>query len=73
DFLLEEVDAFLALEDDPTSPKIDQSYVDTEGDILHLEAFVTPPKSEQCSRIPLGVLLHSSYIQVTENDIKRDV
>nr|GEZ58804.1 reverse transcriptase domain-containing protein [Tanacetum cinerariifolium] len=73
DFLLEEVDAFLALEDDPTSPKIDQSYVDTEVDILHLEAFITPPKSQQCSRIPLGVLLHSSYIQVTENDIKRDV
>nr|GEW99745.1 reverse transcriptase domain-containing protein [Tanacetum cinerariifolium] len=40
DFLLEEVDAFLALEDDPTSPKVDQSYVDTEGDILLLEAFL---------------------------------
>nr|GEX01317.1 hypothetical protein [Tanacetum cinerariifolium] len=26
DFLLEEVDAFLALEDDPTLPKVDQSY-----------------------------------------------
>nr|GEU44916.1 reverse transcriptase domain-containing protein [Tanacetum cinerariifolium] len=26
DFLLEDVDAFLALEDDPTSPKVDQSY-----------------------------------------------
>nr|GEY41842.1 reverse transcriptase domain-containing protein [Tanacetum cinerariifolium] len=38
--LLEEVDAFLALEDDPTSPKVDQSYVDTEGDILLLEAFL---------------------------------
>nr|GFD22796.1 reverse transcriptase domain-containing protein [Tanacetum cinerariifolium] len=34
DFLLEEVDAFLALEDDLTSPKVDQSYVDTEGEIL---------------------------------------
>nr|GEW95735.1 DNA-directed DNA polymerase [Tanacetum cinerariifolium] len=30
DFLLEEVDAFLALEDDPTSPEVDHSYVDTE-------------------------------------------
>nr|GEV29178.1 reverse transcriptase domain-containing protein [Tanacetum cinerariifolium] len=30
DFLLEEVDAFLALEDDPTSPKVDQSYLDSE-------------------------------------------
>nr|GEW24833.1 reverse transcriptase domain-containing protein [Tanacetum cinerariifolium] len=39
DFLLEEVDAFLALEDDPTSPKVDHSYYDTEGDILLLEAF----------------------------------
>nr|GEW69268.1 hypothetical protein [Tanacetum cinerariifolium] len=26
DFILEEVDAFLTLEDDPTSPKVDQSY-----------------------------------------------
>nr|GEU37028.1 reverse transcriptase domain-containing protein [Tanacetum cinerariifolium] len=40
DFLLEEVDAFLALEDDTTSPKVDQSYVDIEGDILLLEAFL---------------------------------
>nr|GEY10166.1 hypothetical protein [Tanacetum cinerariifolium] len=30
DFLLEEVNAFLALEDDPTSSKVYQSYVDTE-------------------------------------------
>nr|GFA38030.1 reverse transcriptase domain-containing protein [Tanacetum cinerariifolium] len=40
DFLLEEVDAFLALEDDPTSPKVNQSYVDSEADILLLEAFL---------------------------------
>nr|GEV28571.1 putative reverse transcriptase domain-containing protein [Tanacetum cinerariifolium] len=39
DFLLDEVDAFLALEDDPTSLEVDQSYLDTEGDILLLEAF----------------------------------
>nr|GEY09627.1 reverse transcriptase domain-containing protein [Tanacetum cinerariifolium] len=39
DFLLEEVDAFLALEDDPTSPEVDQSYFESEGDILLLEAF----------------------------------
>ncbi|GKF11915.1 hypothetical protein Tco_0049841 [Tanacetum coccineum] len=39
DFLLEEVDAFLALEDDPTSPEVDHSYYDSEGDILLLEAF----------------------------------
>nr|GEX74590.1 reverse transcriptase domain-containing protein [Tanacetum cinerariifolium] len=45
DFLLEEVDAFLALEDDPTSSKVDQSYVDTEGDILLLEAFLNDDPS----------------------------
>nr|GEW74570.1 reverse transcriptase domain-containing protein [Tanacetum cinerariifolium] len=31
DFLLEEVDAFLAFEDDPTSPKVDHSYFDSGG------------------------------------------
>nr|GEW26687.1 reverse transcriptase domain-containing protein [Tanacetum cinerariifolium] len=31
---------FIALEDDPASPKDDHSYVDTEGDILLLEAFL---------------------------------
>nr|GEU61167.1 DNA-directed DNA polymerase [Tanacetum cinerariifolium] len=45
DFLLEEVDAFLALEDDPTSPEVDQYYVNTEGDILFLEAFLNDDPS----------------------------
>nr|GEV15973.1 reverse transcriptase domain-containing protein [Tanacetum cinerariifolium] len=45
DFLLEEVDAFLALEDDPTSPEIDQSYLDSKGDILLLEAFLNDDPS----------------------------
>nr|GEV94130.1 reverse transcriptase domain-containing protein [Tanacetum cinerariifolium] len=40
DFLFEEVDTFLALEDDSTSPEVDQSYFDLEGDILLLEAFL---------------------------------
>nr|GEW73996.1 reverse transcriptase domain-containing protein [Tanacetum cinerariifolium] len=44
-FLLEEVDAFLALDDDPTSPKVDQSYVNTKGDILLLEAFLNDDPS----------------------------
>nr|GEV34042.1 reverse transcriptase domain-containing protein [Tanacetum cinerariifolium] len=52
DFLLEEVDAFLALEDDPTSPEVDQSYVDFEEDILLLEAFLNddpllPPPNQR--------------------------
>ncbi|GJS43359.1 hypothetical protein Tco_0568402 [Tanacetum coccineum] len=45
DFLLEEVDAFLALEDDPTSPKVDHSYYDPEGDILLLEAYLNDDPS----------------------------
>nr|GEZ06656.1 reverse transcriptase domain-containing protein [Tanacetum cinerariifolium] len=45
DFILKEVDAFLALEDDPTSPEADHSYFDTEGDILLLEAFLNDDPS----------------------------
>nr|GEZ50063.1 reverse transcriptase domain-containing protein [Tanacetum cinerariifolium] len=45
DCLLEEVDAFLALEDDPTSPEVDHSYFDTKGDILLLEAFLNDDPS----------------------------
>ncbi|GJR75658.1 reverse transcriptase domain-containing protein [Tanacetum coccineum] len=45
DFLLEEVDAFLALKDDPTSPKVDDSYYDPEGDILLLESFLNDDPS----------------------------
>nr|GEY71653.1 reverse transcriptase domain-containing protein [Tanacetum cinerariifolium]GEY71675.1 reverse transcriptase domain-containing protein [Tanacetum cinerariifolium] len=45
DFLLEEVDAFLALEDDPISSEVDQSYVDTVGDILLLESFLNDDPS----------------------------
>ncbi|GJQ92035.1 hypothetical protein Tco_0003174 [Tanacetum coccineum] len=45
DFLLKEVDAFLALEDDLTSPEVDHSYYDMEGDILLLEAFLNDDPS----------------------------
>nr|GEY95006.1 hypothetical protein [Tanacetum cinerariifolium] len=45
DFLLEEVDAFLALEDDPTSPEVDHSYLDSKGDILLLEVFLNDDPS----------------------------
>nr|GEU81451.1 reverse transcriptase domain-containing protein [Tanacetum cinerariifolium] len=45
DFLFEEVDAFLAIEDDPTSSEVDQSYLDYEGDILLLEAFLNDDPS----------------------------
>nr|GEX75257.1 retrovirus-related Pol polyprotein [Tanacetum cinerariifolium] len=45
DFLLEEVDAFLAIEDDPTSFEFYQPYLNPEGDILLLEAFLNDDPS----------------------------
>nr|GEV31682.1 reverse transcriptase domain-containing protein [Tanacetum cinerariifolium] len=45
DFLLEEVDAFLAIEDEPTSSEFYQPYLDPEGDILLLEAFLNDDPS----------------------------
>nr|GEW21264.1 reverse transcriptase domain-containing protein [Tanacetum cinerariifolium] len=51
DFLLEEVDAFLAVEDEPTSSDFYQPYLDPEGDILLLEAFLnndpSPPLNQR--------------------------
>nr|GEX84444.1 hypothetical protein [Tanacetum cinerariifolium] len=45
DFFLEEVNAFLAVEDEPTSSEFPQSYLDPEGDILLLEAFLNDDHS----------------------------
>ncbi|GJV93818.1 reverse transcriptase domain-containing protein [Tanacetum coccineum] len=48
--LLSRRDAFLALADDPTSPEVDESYYDPEGDILILEALLnsdpSPPPNQ---------------------------
>nr|GEZ90268.1 reverse transcriptase domain-containing protein [Tanacetum cinerariifolium] len=40
DFLLEEVDTFLAIEDEPSSSELHQPYLKPKGDILLLEAFL---------------------------------
>nr|GEV75081.1 reverse transcriptase domain-containing protein [Tanacetum cinerariifolium] len=40
DFLLDESDAFLAIEDEPISQEINDSYYDSDGEILHLEEFL---------------------------------
>nr|GFA80372.1 hypothetical protein [Tanacetum cinerariifolium] len=45
DFLLEEVYAFLSVEDEPTSSEFCQPYLDPEGDILLLEAFLNDDPS----------------------------
>nr|GFB63166.1 reverse transcriptase domain-containing protein [Tanacetum cinerariifolium] len=57
DFLLfEEANAFLGLDDDPDSPKINPFYYDPEGDILLLEAILnsepSPPPPNQEQNLP---------------------
>nr|GEY82413.1 reverse transcriptase domain-containing protein [Tanacetum cinerariifolium] len=57
DFLpLEEVDAFIAIDDEPISLEFDATYYDPEGDILILEALLNndlePPPSNQKDYFP---------------------
>ncbi|GJT57791.1 hypothetical protein Tco_0992845 [Tanacetum coccineum] len=62
DFLLfEEADSFLALEDDPTSPEVDPTYYDPEGDILLLEAILNSEPSPP---------LQGNYFPETQKDLK---
>nr|GEY29389.1 retrovirus-related Pol polyprotein from transposon 17.6 [Tanacetum cinerariifolium] len=73
DFLLEEVDVFLALEDDATSPEVDQSYYDPEGDILLLEAFLNAKTDNYSIDEPPEVKLkdlppHLEYVFFKGND-----
>ncbi|GJS74411.1 hypothetical protein Tco_0707252 [Tanacetum coccineum] len=52
----EEADSFLAIEDDPTSPEVDPTYYDPDGDILLLEAILnsdpSPPPPNQGNYFP---------------------
>ncbi|GJU65748.1 hypothetical protein Tco_1247583 [Tanacetum coccineum] len=64
DFLLfEEADSFLAIKDDPTSPEVDPTYYDPDGDILLLEAILnsdpSPPPPNQ-----------GNYFPETQKDLK---
>nr|GEV43854.1 reverse transcriptase domain-containing protein [Tanacetum cinerariifolium] len=74
DFLLEEVDAFLTLKDDPTSPKVDHSYYDTEGDILLLEAFLNddpllPPPTQGSPWVsPVHCIPKKGGFTIVENE-----
>nr|GEW26030.1 reverse transcriptase domain-containing protein [Tanacetum cinerariifolium] len=63
DFLFEDVDAFLAIEDEPTSSKFHQSYLDPEGDILLLEAFLSDDPS-------LSLLNQRSYLPEVRKELK---
>nr|GEV47526.1 reverse transcriptase domain-containing protein [Tanacetum cinerariifolium] len=55
-FLFEEANSFLALEDDPTSPEVDDSYYDSEKDILLLKEILnsdpSPPPPNQRNYLP---------------------
>ncbi|GKC42576.1 reverse transcriptase domain-containing protein [Tanacetum coccineum] len=72
DFLLEETDAFLAIEDESISPEIDDSYYDSEGDILLLEKFLNddpsspplPPQELKVEGIVLGHKTSKNGIEV---------
>nr|GEY11558.1 reverse transcriptase domain-containing protein [Tanacetum cinerariifolium] len=72
DFLLEEVDSFLALEDDPTLPEVDHSYYDTEEDILLLEAFLNDdpslPPPNQGMYLPQDLPPHLEYAFLEGDD-----
>ncbi|GJY59831.1 reverse transcriptase domain-containing protein [Tanacetum coccineum] len=64
DFLLfEEADSFLAIEDDPTSPEVDPTYYDPDGDILLLESILnsdpSPPPPNR-----------GNYFPETQKDLK---
>nr|GEZ69714.1 reverse transcriptase domain-containing protein [Tanacetum cinerariifolium] len=64
DFLLfEEADAFLGLEDDPNSPKINPFYYDLEKDILLLEAILN---SEPVPPLPN----HEQYLPSFKEELK---
>nr|GFB70375.1 reverse transcriptase domain-containing protein [Tanacetum cinerariifolium] len=61
--LFEEADAFLGLDDDPDSPKINPFYYDPEGDILLLEAILN---SEPLPPLPN----HDQYLPSYKKELK---
>nr|GFA03153.1 hypothetical protein [Tanacetum cinerariifolium] len=63
DFLLEEVDAFPAIEDEPTSSEFHQPYPDPEWDILLLEAFLNDDLS-------LPLLIQRNYLPEVRKELK---
>ncbi|GKF96197.1 hypothetical protein Tco_0288932, partial [Tanacetum coccineum] len=44
-------DSFLAIEDDPTSPKVDPTYYDPDGDIVLLEAILNCEANSEKSSV----------------------
>nr|GEX71564.1 reverse transcriptase domain-containing protein [Tanacetum cinerariifolium] len=61
DFLLEETDAFLAIDDEPVSPEIDDYFYDSKGDILLHEEFLNDdPSSPPLPLQELKVVEHKN-------------
>nr|GEY59462.1 hypothetical protein [Tanacetum cinerariifolium] len=58
DFFLE-VDAFLSVEDEPTSSQFPKSYLDPEGDILLFKAFLNDDHSSDCKTKSSSTSLNS--------------
>ncbi|GKA13917.1 reverse transcriptase domain-containing protein, partial [Tanacetum coccineum] len=59
---LEEADTFLAIADDPTSPKVDEAYYDPEGDILLLESLLNSDPSPSLNK--------GSYLPEIKKELK---
>nr|GFC56379.1 hypothetical protein [Tanacetum cinerariifolium] len=60
--LLEEADAFIAIDDEPISSNIDATYYDPEGDILILEALL--------NNDPEPLSNQKDYLPTLHNDLK---
>nr|GEV99698.1 reverse transcriptase domain-containing protein [Tanacetum cinerariifolium] len=60
--LLEEADAFIAIDDEPISSNIDATYYDPEGDILMLEALL--------NNDPEPLSNQKDYLPTLHNDLK---
>nr|GFB28584.1 hypothetical protein [Tanacetum cinerariifolium] len=65
DFFLE-VDAFLAVEDEPTSSQFLKSYLDLEGDMLFFEAFLSDDHSSDFKAKSFSTSLNS-LLEETNN------
>ncbi|GJV47044.1 reverse transcriptase domain-containing protein [Tanacetum coccineum] len=59
----ENADSFLAIEDDPTSPEVDPTYYDPDGDILLLEAILNSDPSPHPPN-------QGSYLPEIQKDLK---
>nr|GFC38319.1 hypothetical protein [Tanacetum cinerariifolium] len=67
DFFLE-VDAFLAVEDEPTSSQFPKSYLDPEGDMLLFEAFLNDDHSSDSKTKSSSTSLNSLLEETNNSD-----